>query len=454
MSTHTNPTETHGTQDIQAERREMAAVLARRTPIWKPVVFLAGLVVVAGALVALGAVPRAAQRRDIVETNEAIRALGKRVTYVAAVLATPTRTLTLPASLRPNADADLRAQATGFVRERKVDIGDAVAAGDVLAVLDVPLVDEQWNSAKAALTEAEAAREVLSRNLDLARTTLERWQSVETPGAVSKQEIDERSSAYESARASLAAGEAAISSRKADVQRFESNRDFARIVAPFAGTITARNVELGDYVNGAGSGEPLFRIADTRTLRAYVDVPQTFAPGVVVGGAARITLRERPGLVVQGIIARTSGALDERTRTLRVEISVPNEANVLLAGSYAQVEMDLVRDTSTILVPGSALLVRAEGTRVAVIDAANTLHYRTVRIGRDLGSQVEIIDGVAAGENVVVNMADELPDGSQVEGVALPPVVAPKPMEAKPAEPKSGDVKPVTPAATKGTAGR
>lgn len=433
MSTNTNPTETHEVRDGEAERRELAAVLGRRTPIWKPVAFLAALVVGAGVLVALGAVPRAAQQRDIVDVNEAIRALGRRVTYVAAVAAAPTRTLTLPASLRPNADADLRAQATGFVRERKVDIGDAVAAGDVLAVLDVPLVDEQWNSAKAALSEAEAAREVLSRNLELARTTLERWQSVETPGAVSKQEIDERASAYESARASLAAGEAAIASRKADVQRFESNRDFARIVAPFAGTITARNVELGDYVNGAGSGEPLYRIADTRTLRAYVDVPQTFAPGVVVGGSARVTLRERPDLVVKGTIARTSGALDERTRTLRVEISVPNEGGALLSGSYAQVELDLVRETSTILVPGSALLVRAEGPRVAVIDAANTLHYRAVRIGRDLGSQVEITDGLAAGEHVVVNMADEVPEGSQVEAVALPPVVAPKPVESKPA---------------------
>lgn len=407
------------------EREQLAAALERRTPLWKPVVFLVTLVIGAGTLVALGAVPRAEQRREIVATNDALRALGRRVTFVPAKLASATRTLTLPASLRPNASADLFAQATGYVRERRADIGDRVEAGAVLAVLDVPLVDEQLNSARAALAEAEAAREVLARNLSLARSTLERWKAVEPPGAVSQQEIDERESAFESARASLAAGEATIASRRADVQRFESGQGFARIVAPFSGTITARDVELGDYVSGAGGGTPLFRIADTTTLRAYVDVPQSFAPGVEVGGKARVTLREHPGKAVEGEIARTSGALEERTRTLRVEISVPNADGALLAGSYAQVEMELARDVRAVIVPGAAVLVRAEGTRVAILDAENRLHYRIVRIGRDLGSEVEITEGLAGDERVVVNMADELPEGSVVEAVPLPAATTP-----------------------------
>lgn len=396
----------------------------RRTPLWKPGLVLTTLVVGIGSLVAIGAVPRAERSREIVATNEALKALARRVTIVPAKQSPPTRTLTLPASLRANASADLFAQVTGYVRERKADIGDRVAAGDVLAVLDVPLLDEQLNSARAALTEAEATAEVLKRNLELARTTLDRWKSIDTPGAVSQQELDERSNALESARASLAAGEATIASRKADVQRLTRSQDFSRIVAPFAGTVTARDVELGDYVSGAGAGKPLYKIADTSTLRVAVDVPQSFAPGVTVGGAAKITLREQPGRAYQGTIARTSGALDERTRTLHVEISVPNENGALIAGSYGQVELALATDVRAVIVPGASLLVRAEGPRVAIVDASNVLHYVPVRVGRDLGAEVEITEGLAGTERVVVNMADELADGSSVEPVALPTAAA------------------------------
>lgn len=416
------------------ERAKLAAALQRRTPLWKPVLFLAVLVIGAGTLVAVGAVPRAERQREIEATNAALKALGKRVTFVNGKLAPATRTLSLPATLRANASADLFAQATGYVRERKVDIGDRVAAGDVLAVLDVPLVDEQLNSARAALAEAEAARDVLARNLALAQSTLERWRAVEPPGAVSKQELDERQSAFESARANLNAGEATIASRKADVVRYERGQAFARIVAPFAGTVTARDVEVGDYVSGTGGGKALFRIADTRTLRAYVDVPQSFAPGVAAGGAARVTLREQPGRAVSGVIARTSGVLDERTRSLRVEISVPNENGALLAGSYAQVELELARDVRAVIVPGAALIVRAEGPRVAIVDAANELHYRAVGVGRDLGSEVEITSGLAGDERVVVNLADELPEGSVVEPVALPVAAPPAAAAAAPAK--------------------
>lgn len=423
----------HGAEHEARERAHLAAALERRTPIWKPVVFLAAIVVVAGTLVLVGAAPRAAQHREIVATNEALRALGRRVTFVPAKMSASVRTLTLPASLRPNASTDIHAQATGYVRERKADIGDRVEAGDVLLVLDVPLVEEQLNSARAALAEAEAAREVLSQGLALAQTTLERWKSVEPPGAVSQQEIDERQNAFESARANLAAGEATIVSRRADVQRLERTRDFARVTAPFAGTITSRDVELGDYVSTGGDGTPLYRLADTSVLRAFVDVPQSFAPGVAVGGKTRVTLREQPGRVVQGVIARTSGALDERTRTLRVEISVPNADGVLLAGSYVQVELDLSRDRPAVVVPGSALLVRAEGPRVAVVDAENRIRYRAVRIGRDLGSEIELVDGLNGDERVVVNMADELADGTQVEAVPLPAATTPTSPAPKPA---------------------
>jgi len=415
----------HASGHDQREREQLAAALRRTTPRWKPLLFCAVLLLVAVALVAAGALPRAQRPRQRLSSSRSLRALARRVTIAPITLAPATRTLTLPASLRPNASTDLFAQATGYVRERRVDIGQSVAAGDVLAILDVPLLDEQLNSARAALAEAEAARNVLSRNLDLAKTTLERWKSVDPPGAVSQQELDEKHSAFESASASLAAGEAAIVSRRADVQRLEQGQAFARILAPFAGTITARNLEVGDYVSGAGSGPALFRIADSSTLRAYVDVPQSFAAGVVAGSSARVKLREQPGQSFQGTIARTSGALDERTRTLHVEIRVPNEKGALLSGSYAEVELELARALRPVIVPGAALLVRAEGPRVAVVDAENHLRYLPVQLGRDLGSEVEITQGLTGDERVVVNMADELAEGSLVEAIPLPVAAAP-----------------------------
>ncbi|HTE04778.1 MAG TPA: efflux RND transporter periplasmic adaptor subunit [Planctomycetota bacterium] len=423
------------------ERDRLTAALNRRTPRWKPVLFLAVLAVGAGALVAVGAAPRAQRQRDIAATSEALRALARRVTFAPARLAPPSHTLSLPASLAPDATADLFAQATGYVRERKVDIGDRVAAGDTLAVLDVPLLDEDLERARATLAEAEAARDVLARDLQLAHSTLERWKAVDTPGAVSKQELDERQSAWESARARLLAAEATIASRRAEVQRDEQGQAFSRVLAPFAGTVTARDVEVGDYVSGAGGGRPLFRIADTSTLRASLDVPQSFAAGVAVGGTARVSLREQPGRSFQGMIARTAGALDERTRTLRVEISVPNASGALLSGSYAQVELDLPRGARAVIVPGSALLVRAEGPRVAILDDGDLLHYVPVHVGRDLGSEIELTEGLTGDERVVVNMADELPEGSKVDPVPLP---------ATPAAPAAPATAPAPPAAPAG----
>lgn len=425
--------------DEKREQAELRDALARRTPAWKPIVCAVALVLGVGVLVALGAAPRAARQKEIEATNAALRSATRRVTFVTAKLAPALRTLTLPASLRADANADLVAQTSGYVRERRVDIGDRVHAGDLLAIIDAPLVDEESNRARAALAEAEAAQNVLAHNLSLAQSTLERWRAVEPPGAVSKQELDERSSALESARANHAAGLATIASRRADVQRLEREQGFARIVAPFDGTITTRNVDVGDYVGASGAPKLIFQIADTRVLRAYLDVPQSFAQGVKTGASARVLLKDRPGRTFEGTIARTSGVLDERTRTLRVEVRVPNETNEILAGTYAQVQLELARESTPVIVPGAALLIRAEGPRVAIVDAESKLRYVPVVISRDLGSEAELTSGLKGDERVVVNMADELPEGTLVDAQPLPapPTPAPKPAAAPAANPSA-----------------
>jgi len=414
-------------------REELARLLASRTPIWKPVLVLAILVCAVGGVVGLGAIPRADRRENLKEANEALLAMGRRVQLGTMRVAPASRLLTLPASLQANARADLFAQASGYIRERRVDIGDQVKAGDVLAIIDIPLVDEQLNSARASLAEAEAARVEVEKNRDLARVTLDRWSKVEPQGAVSKQEIDERTSAVAAAEASYTAASAVVETRRADLQRIERQKAFGQIIAPFDGTITVRNIDVGDYIASTGPGAPpLFSIADTQTIRVFVDVPQAYAQNIEKGQTATIVIRESADQKLQGTVTRTSGVLNEQSRTLRVEVTLPNETGRVLAGAYGQVQFDVKQTAAPVIVPGAALLVRAEGTRVAIVDDDGRLKYVPVTISRDLGIEVEVVQGLTGKERLVVNMADELPEGTLVE--IIPMAVAPSaPAVATPA---------------------
>lgn len=416
----------HDAHGDEVPRQLLAEALARRTPLWKPVLTFVILAAGVGAIVGFGAMPKLEQRDELVRSNEKLAALSRRVQIGAIRVTPPTRTISLPASLQPNAQADLFAQAVGYVRERHADIGDRVKTGDVLAVIDIPLVEEDLNRARAAFAEAEAGRAEVERTRALAKSSLDRWMNVQPAGAVSQQEIDERRTAYESAEAAFTAADAVIATRRAEVQRLERQQAFARVVAPFDGTITTRNIDVGDYIASAGpSSAPLFSIADTQTLRVYADVPQTFAISIQPGQTAKVSVRELPNHPIAGTVSRTSGSLNERTRTLRVEVTVPNGAGQVLAGAYGQVEFEVRQPTPSVIIPGSALIVRAEGPRVAVVDESSAIRYVPVVVGRDLGTEVEIAQGLTGQERVVVNLADELAEGTKVE--VVPPPAPPAP---------------------------
>lgn len=239
-------------------------------------------------------------------------------------------------------------------------------------------------------------------------------------GVTSQQELDERQAAEEVAAAAVDAAKATVRTRQADVARLEHARGFSRVVAPFAGTITARSIDVGDYVaSGGGAGAvPLFTLADTRALRVSVDVPQTYASGVAPGLSASVVVREAKAPLV-GKVTRTAGALDPRTRTLRVEVTIPNDEGRALAGSYGELELDVPEAGRPVIVPGAAILIRAEGIRVAIVDANDTLRYVTVVPGKDLGTEVEVLKGLTGTERVVINMADELPEGATVEAIPV-----------------------------------
>lgn len=405
-------------------RAELEGAMRRRTPLWKPLGVFVLLALAGAGVVALGAIPRAQRSEAAAAASERQVAAGKRV-QLAPVKAIPaTRVIALPASLQPEMQAAVFAQATGYLADRRVDIGSRVKAGDVLARVDIPLVEQDLHRAEAAQLEAEADREKTRKNLELARTTLERWKSVQA-NAVARQDLDERQAAYDALVAAVASADATVASRKADVQRLAREKSFGEVVAPFDGVISSRSAEVGDYVTTGSGSMALFSIVRTDTLRASVDVPQAYAYSVKEGQRAKIAVRQIPGKVFDGVVARTSGALDERTRSLRAEVQVPNETGELLSGTFATVQFDVPTPEAGVIVPGSALLVRAEGPRVAVVDAESKIQYLPVKVRRDLGTEVEIAEGLEGQRFVVVNMADEIPAGTKVEGVQPPAPPAP-----------------------------
>lgn len=355
-------------------------------------------IVFAVALVG-GLLPRLHERRISVEDTRELSQPN-----VAVVSPTPAKVgapIVLSGELRPESEASIHARVNGYVRRWMVDLGARVKAGELLAELDTPDTDRELNQARAALVQAEAAR-------DLSMTTAKRWKEMLGAKTVSAQEADEKASDYELKKAT-------VEGARANVQRLEQVAGFAQITAPFAGIITERSVDVGQLIT-AGEGQQLFRLAQTDKLRVFVRVPQNYARGTTIGQVAEIMLPERPGEKFAAKIIRTAGALDAATRTLLTELEVDNSKGDILAGSYAQVRLAETRPEALLTVPSNTILFRAEGPQVALVQDGKIV-MRTIVLGRDLGSSVEVNSGVDANDVVVVNPSDSL-----VEGVSVTPI--------------------------------
>lgn len=362
---------------------------------------------IAVALLVIGIVPRIAQKRSLAAE---VRAVSDTTTPTSVSTAVRARSapLVLPGTLRPLHEAVVYSRSAGYVRHWYADIGATVKNGQVLATIEAPEVDQEVQQARAQLTQANAS-------LALARNELDRWKSLARDSAVSQQELDQKTAAYE-------AGVATTNAQRANVQRLTSVQGFSRVIAPFAGTVTARNVDVGTLVSpgtsGSGTGGPgLFRVSQTDTMRVYINVPQSLAPSIHVGQKANISLSEQHGRVFDGTVARTADALDPGTRTLLVEVDVANSDHSLLAGSFVQVSLATAGMVSPIVVPANALLFNAGGTQVVVIDDHNIAHYHKVTVGRDYGATVEILSGVDEGATVALNPSDDIRDGHSIKPV-------------------------------------
>jgi len=307
------------------------------------------------------------------------------------------QTLALPGTLQGFVQSPIAARSAGYLRRWTKDIGSRVEKGEVLAEIETPEIDQQ-------LSQAVAAREQAASSMELARSTVERWEGLRKKDVVSQQDLDEKRSSAAQARANLAAADA-------NVQRLRQLEGFKRVVAPFSGVITKRNVDVGDLIDL--SGKPLFTLSQTDPLRVYVNVPQSYAQLVKPGQPVVITQGELRGQSFKGTVARTAASIDTGTRTMQVEIALPNKEGLLMPGAYVQVSLPL-QATQSLLVPTNALLFRGEGSRVAVVDKAGRVKLRAVTLGRNYGESVEVLDGVTAADVLVLNPSDSLTDGDEV----------------------------------------
>jgi len=362
-----------------------------------PLIAVVALVLIAAATAAWGIAARARAMTDLTrETRE------MAVTTVAVT--TPSRgagaeDVSLPGSVQPYTDAAIFARTTGYLKKRNADIGSRVKAGQVLAEIDTPEIDQQLLQARADLASAQA-------NAKLAKTTADRYQDLIKTDSVSRQDLDNATGNYE-------AKQAAVASAGANVKRLEELQKFKTIYAPFDGVITARNTDIGALIGGGANAKELFHIASMDRLRIFVNVPQLYARAARQNTTADIEIQELPGRTFPGRLARTAQAIDPNSRTLLVEIDLDNQRGDILPGSFAQVHLKLPTSATTFRLPVNALIFRSEGLRVAVVKN-DRVSLVPVTLGRDFGSSVEVLSGLTGGESVVVNPPDSISDGQTV----------------------------------------
>jgi len=315
--------------------------------------------------------------------------------------------LDLPGRLEAYSRASLYARVSGYLKNWNVDIGAPVKSGQLLAEIETPDLDQQLLQSKANLATAQA-------NAALAATTEKRWQSLLATGAVSKQDVDEKVG-------DLKAKQAIVKASQADVDREQTLKGFARIVAPFDGIVTARNTDVGALISVGGAvGQELFVVSDTKKLRVYVSVPQSYVPSIPAGTKATITVPDRPGKTYAATVESSSQAVNVSSGSTLMQLGVDNANGELLPGGFANVSLALPRDANALLIPASALLFDKNGLRVATLGKDNKVLLKKVTISRDLGSTIEIGSGLAADDRVIQSPPDGIADGD-VARVSEPP---------------------------------
>jgi RND family efflux transporter MFP subunit len=400
------------------------------TPSRRKTLRIAVAVLVVVLLLAIGIVPRVLRNREAREIVHASTVLVPEVIVIHPQIAPTQTSLALPGNLEPMYSASVFARTNGYIEKRFVDIGSHVKAGQMLAIISTPEVDQQLNQARAqvlqaaaALQQSQASLQLAQANLELARITRDRYTHLSGTRAVTPQSVDEVGQAFNArtadvaaANANIAVAQANLQSQKANVQRLTQLQEFERVVAPFDGVITARNVERGDLVNdGSGNGsKDLFSIAQSDVLRVQVEVPQSSALAIKAGQTAVLTVREMPGREYTATVTRSAQSMDLAARTMLTEVQVDNRQGSLVPGMYGEVKFVITQSQPSLIIPTTALVIDKNGTHVVAVTPDDHVHFIPVHVGQDLGSQIEISHGLQGGESLVTNPSDLLSEGQKV----------------------------------------
>src|SRR5215831_6748226 len=399
--------------------------------LWRPSGVTISAILLVFALLLVGAFAAGylpLQRREATvraEADEREKSL-PRMTVMRVRHTSGSNELSLPGTIQAVTEAPILARSDGYLKRRLVDIGDQVKQGQLLAEIDAPELDQQTRQAEAAVEQAEAAVEQAQANLeqgkanrDLARTTSERWTALLKRGIVARQDADQYEAQFTAQQANVQALEKAVAAQrsniaaaKANVARLQEVESYRLVKAPFDGVITVRNVDVGALVSTGST--LLYRIAQIEKLRTFVNVPQASANSVLVGQAAVLTVSNFPGRSFRGTVTRTAKALDPATRTMLVEVDVPNGDGALFPGTYAEVDLSGSRPNPPLVVPAAALLFRNDGAQVAIVQPDQTVHLQKITVGRDYGDRVEILQGVAEGATIVAAPGDAAREGAKI----------------------------------------
>jgi RND family efflux transporter MFP subunit len=409
-------------------RQTPAASEKRTKPGRRPVVlFFAVLAIVVAAAIAAGLMPRLARQKGLLAAAQEVADRKPVVIATAARLASSKDAIDLPGDLVAMIETPILARADGYLKSRLVDLGYRVAAGQPMAEIETPELDQQISQARASLSQAQAGIKELQAdislaqaNLDLARVTWTRWQKLVDQGVISKQDADARradlavkEAQAQKAEAALATAQENIHVVQANLRRLEELKSFARVTAPFDGVVTARNVDIGTLIT-AGSKE-MFRVAQIQPMRIFVNVPQTNVASIHQGDSAELRVQEKPGQVFPAKVTGISTALDATSRAMLVILQTPNTGAVLYPGMYAQVRFAPAQGRPALRIPGDTLIMSKDGPRVAVVGTDHLIHFRSIAVAQDLGSEVEVSSGLSAGDMVVSNPSDAVRENAAVE---------------------------------------
>ena len=385
-------------QDVRSDNKPEPSRPRRR---W----LVAALAVAAAAVVYISGVLPRVKARDTVRKETELMAV-PTVSVVQPKRSAPVQEIVLPANVQPYISSPIYARTNGYLKRWYADIGTHVKKGQLLAEIETPELDQQLQQARANLNTAEA-------NLKLAEITANRYQGLLKSDSVAQQDTDNAVGNYNADKAIVAADEA-------NVRQLEQLQSFEKIYAPFDGVITVRNTDIGSLIQSGSGGGPqtaLFQIAQPGTLRVYVNVPETYSQAAKPGLTADLVLSEFPGKKFQGALVRTADAIDPNTRTLLVEVDVPNPTGTLLSGAYAELHLKLPTTISTYILPVNTFLFRQEGLRVAAVTDGKHAQLKPITLGHDFGNEAEVIAGLDGNESIIVNPPDSIESGQEVRVV-------------------------------------